>query len=84
VNDIAPDGLDGIPIHAQPVVGPLAVRVILCICALTTMVSTAIMARFREQWYGVGRDLISDLGFVARHSQVQDACAVARLSGVGH
>ena len=45
-----------------PSVGALAVPVILYICALTGMVSTAILARFRQPWVAVGAILflISD------------------------
>jgi len=45
-----------------PSVGGLAVPVVLYICALTTMVSTAILARFRQPWVAVGAILflISD------------------------
>jgi len=37
-----------------PSVGELAVPVVLYICALTTMVCTAILARFRHRWVAVG------------------------------
>jgi uncharacterized membrane protein YhhN len=37
-----------------PYVGALAVPVVLYICALTAMVSTAILARFRYPWVAVG------------------------------
>jgi uncharacterized membrane protein YhhN len=37
-----------------PSVGALAVPVVLYICALTAMVSTAILARFRQRWVAVG------------------------------
>lgn len=45
-----------------PSVGDLAVPVVLYICALTAMVSTAILARFRLPWVAVGAVLflISD------------------------
>ncbi len=45
-----------------PSVGPLAVPVVLYICALTAMVSTAILARFEQPWVAVGAVLflISD------------------------
>jgi uncharacterized membrane protein YhhN len=45
-----------------PSVGALAVPVIVYICALTTMVCTAILARFRRPWVAVGAVLflISD------------------------
>lgn len=45
-----------------PSVGPLAVPVVLYICALTAMVSTAILARFKQPWVAVGAVLflISD------------------------
>lgn len=45
-----------------PSVGELAVPVVLYICALTTMVCTAILARFRQPWVAVGAVLflISD------------------------
>jgi uncharacterized membrane protein YhhN len=45
-----------------PSVGELAVPVVLYICALTTMVSTAILARFPQRWVAVGAILflISD------------------------
>jgi len=45
-----------------PSVGELAVPLVLYIFALTTMVSTAIMARFRQRWVAVGAILflISD------------------------
>jgi uncharacterized membrane protein YhhN len=45
-----------------PSVGALAVPVVLYICALTTMVSAAILARFRQRWVAVGAILflISD------------------------
>jgi len=45
-----------------PSVGGLAVPVVLYICALTAMVSTAILAAFRQRWVAVGAllFLISD------------------------
>ena len=45
-----------------PSVGALAVPVVLYICALTTMVSTAILGRFQRNWVAVGAVLflISD------------------------
>jgi uncharacterized membrane protein YhhN len=45
-----------------PSVGELAVPVVLYICALTTMVCTAILARFQQRWVAVGAILflISD------------------------
>jgi uncharacterized membrane protein YhhN len=45
-----------------PSVGPLAVPVVFYICAITTMVSTAILADFRERWVAIGAVLflISD------------------------
>jgi uncharacterized membrane protein YhhN len=45
-----------------PSVGELAVPVVLYICALTAMVSTAILARFPQRWVAVGAILflISD------------------------
>jgi len=45
-----------------PSVGELAVPVVLYICALTAMVCTAILARFRQRWVAVGAILflISD------------------------
>jgi uncharacterized membrane protein YhhN len=45
-----------------PSVGELAVPVVLYVCALTTMVCAAILARFRERWVAVGAILflISD------------------------
>lgn len=45
-----------------PSVGELALPVVLYICAITAMVSTAILARFRQRWVGVGAILflISD------------------------
>jgi len=45
-----------------PSVGELAVPVVLYICALTTMVSAAILARFRQPWVAAGSILflISD------------------------
>lgn len=45
-----------------PSVGALAVPVVLYICALTAMVSAAILARFRQPWVAVGAILflISD------------------------
>ncbi len=45
-----------------PSVGDLALPVVLYICALTTMVCTAILARFRQRWVAVGAILflISD------------------------
>jgi uncharacterized membrane protein YhhN len=45
-----------------PSTGALAVPVVLYICALTAMVSTAILARFRQPWVAVGAILflISD------------------------
>jgi len=45
-----------------PAVGDLAVPVVVYICALTTMVCSAILARFRQPWVAVGAVLflISD------------------------
>ena len=45
-----------------PSAGKLAVPVVLYVCALTTMVSAAILARFRQRWVAVGAILflISD------------------------
>lgn len=45
-----------------PSVGALAVPVVLYICALTIMVCTAILARFRQRWVAIGAILflISD------------------------
>jgi len=45
-----------------PSVGPLAAPVVFYICAITTMVSTAILANFRQRWVAIGAILflISD------------------------
>jgi len=45
-----------------PSAGALAVPVVVYVCALTTMVSAAILARFRQPWVAVGAILflISD------------------------